>query len=106
MFNILAGMTSADTWTMVMLAVMVAVFYFLMVRPERKKAKALEAMRATLKTGDKVTTIGGIVGNIVHLKEENVIIETSADRVRVEVAKWAISANNTQEAAAAKGKKK
>ncbi len=105
MFNILAGLTGTDGWTMLMLVVMVATFYLLLVRPEKKKTKALEAMRATLKTGDKVTTIGGIVGNIVHLKEENVIIETSADRVRIEVAKWAISANNTQEAAAKKGKK-
>lgn len=105
MFNILASAAASNAYTLIMLAVMVAIFYFFFIRPENKKKKALEAMRDTLKTGDKITTIGGIVGNIVHIKEENVVIETSADRVRVEIAKWAIANNNTQEAAAAKGKK-
>ncbi len=105
MFNFLAGTAGAD-YTLVMLGVMVAIFYFFMIRPENKKKKALETMRKTLKVGDKITTIGGIVGNIVHIKEENVVIESSADRVRIEIAKWAISINNTQEAAAAKGNKK
>ena len=54
-------------------------------------------MRSALTVGDKITTIGGIVGTIVKIKEENIVIETSADRVRVEFAKWAVSVNNTAE---------
>ncbi len=83
--------------TIIMLVLMVAVFYFLLIRPENKKKKAMEAMRAALKVGDKITTIGGIVGTIVHIKEENIVIETSADRVRMELTKWSISTNNTQD---------
>ena len=85
--------------TIIMLVVMVAVFYFMLIRPENKKKKAAEEMRSSLKVGDKITTIGGIVGTIVHIKEENIVIETSADRVRMELAKWSVSTNNTQAAA-------
>ena len=94
--------------TIIMLVIMIAVFYFLLIRPENKKKKQMEAMRSSLKVGDKITTIGGIVGTIVHIKEENIVIETSADRVRLELAKWSISTNNTQDAqkAASKPEKK
>ena len=84
------------------LVVMVAVFYFMIIRPEKKKKKEEEALRSSLKEGDKITTIGGIVGKIVDIKDENIVIETSADRVRVEFAKFAISTNNTAEKEAAK----
>jgi len=94
--------------TIIMLVLMVAIFYFLLIRPENKKKKAMEAMRSALKVGDKITTIGGIVGTIVHIKDDNIVIETSADRVRMELTKWSISTNNTQDAqkAAAKSEKK
>ena len=94
--------------TIIMLVIMIAVFYFLLIRPENKKKKQMEAMRSSLKVGDKITTIGGIVGTIVHIKEENIVIETSADRVRLELAKWSIYTNNTQDAqkAASKPEKK
>ena len=94
--------------TIIMLVIMIAVFYFLLIRPENKKKKQMEAMRSSLKVGDKITTIGGIVGTIVHIKEENIVIETSADRVRLELAKWSITTNNTQDAqkAASKPEKK
>ena len=94
-----SGSTSAAGGsTIIMLVIMIAVFYFLLIRPENKKKKQMEAMRSSLKVGDKITTIGGIVGTIVHIKEENIVIETSADRVRLELAKWSISTNNTQDA--------
>lgn len=95
--------------TIIMIVIMVAVFYFLLIRPENKKKKAMEAMRSALKVGDKITTIGGIVGTIVHIKDDNIVIETSADRVRMELTKWSISTNNTQDAkkaASAPDKKK
>ncbi|MCL2248035.1 MAG: preprotein translocase subunit YajC [Oscillospiraceae bacterium] len=75
----------------VMLVVMVAIFYFFMIRPESKKKKALAAMRESLAVGDTITTIGGIIGKVVSIKDEKITFETSEDRVRVQVAKWAIS---------------
>ena len=81
--------------TIVMLVVMVAVFYFMMIRPENKRKKEAEAMRSALKVGDKITTIGGICGTVVDIKDDKFVIETSADRVRVEFQKWALSTNET-----------
>ena len=68
-----------------------AVFYFFMIRPEQKKKKQAQEMRSSLSIGDDVTTIGGIMGKIVNLTEETITFETGEDRVRVKVAKWAIS---------------
>lgn len=82
--------------TIGMLVVMLAIFYFLLIRPENKKKKELAKMRSELTIGDEVTTIGGIIGTICAVKEESVVIETSADRVRVEFAKWAISTKGAQ----------
>ena len=90
--------------TIMMFAVVILVFYFFVIRPENKKKKAMQEMRDALKVGDKIITIGGIVGEVVHIKDENIVIETSADRVRMELAKWAISSNETAEKAAAKAR--
>lgn len=75
----------------IMIVAMIAIFYFFMIRPENKKKKKLAEMRAALAVGDTVTTIGGIIGKVVSVDEEKVTFETSEDRVRVQVAKWAIS---------------
>ena len=80
----------------IMIVVMVAIFYFLFVRPENKKKKAVDEMRSNLKVGDEITTIGGIVGTICAVKEKTVVMETGADRVRIEFTKWAISSKGTQ----------
>lgn len=61
-------------------------------------------MRNALKVGDNITTIGGVIGDIVTIKDNSIVIETSADRVRVEFAKFAVSSNNTAEKEAAKKK--
>ena len=76
--------------------ILIAVFYFLLIRPENKKKKAAEEMRSSLKVGDVITTIGGIVGTICAVKEQTVVMETGADRVRIEFTKWAISSKGTQ----------
>lgn len=81
--------------TVIMLVVMVAVFYFMLIRPENKRKKEAENMRSSVKVGDKVTTIGGIVGTVVNVKDDKLVIETSADQVRIEFAKWALSTNET-----------
>ena len=76
--------------------ILIAVFYFLIIRPENKKKKAAAKMRSELAVGDEITTIGGVVGTICQVKEDTIIIETSADRVRMEFTKWAISTKGTQ----------
>ena len=92
--------------TMLMLVIMIGVFYFMLIRPENKRKKEAEQMRSSVKKGDKITTIGGIVGTVVDVKENNIVIETSADQVRIELAKWALSTNETAaEAAKAEAQK-
>ena len=76
--------------------VLIVVFYFLLIRPENKKKKALNEMRNAIEVGDEITTIGGIVGKVVHIKDDLVTIETSDDRVRIQFARWAISTKGTQ----------
>ena len=79
----------------IMLVVMVGVMYFLLIRPENKRKKEAESMRSALKTGDQVTTIGGITGTVVSVKDDKFVLETGADQVRIEFAKWALSTNET-----------
>ena len=89
-----------------LLVAMVAIFYFLIIRPENKRKKKAEEMRNSLKKGERIITIGGVVGKIVQINEESVVIETSEDRVRVEFMKWSVQTTEAMEKAAAqKGKK-
>ena len=92
--------------TIIMMVVMLAVFYFMLIRPENKRKKEADEMRASLRVGDEIITIGGICGKIVDVKENKIVIETSADRVRVEFVKDAISTNETASARAAEEAKK
>ncbi len=86
----------------VMMVVMIGVFYFFLIRPENKKKKAMNEMRSSLKVGDNITTIGGVIGDIVQVKDDTLVIEVGADKVRIEFTKWAVSTNNTADKAAAK----
>lgn len=86
-------------------AAMIAVFYFILIRPERKKKKALEEMRSNLVPGVEITTIGGIVGTVVFTKDNIVVIETGADRVRLQIAKWAVGSIGVQAAENQQGTK-
>ena len=108
MLNFLTA--TADTAAMgspiIMMVLMIAIFYFMLIRPENKRKKEAEQMRSAVKKGDKITTIGGIVGTVVDVKENRIVIETGADQVRIEFEKWAISSNETAaEAAKAQAKK-
>ena len=107
MLNMLTGlMGEGGGSTIIMLVGMIAVFYFLLIRPENKRKKEAEQMRSAVKNGDQITTIGGIVGKVVNVKDDKFVIETGADQVRIELEKWAISTNETAaEAAQAKAKK-
>lgn len=96
MFHVLTQVAGGEmTTTIVMLILMVGVFYFMLIRPENKRKKEAEQLRSSLKVGDEVTTIGGIVGTVVDVKTDKFVMETSADQVRIEFQKWAISTNET-----------
>ena len=69
---------------------MFALFYFLLIRPNRKKQKAEEALKNSIAMGDTITTIGGITGRIVSIKDDEITIESSLDRTLVTFKKWAV----------------
>jgi preprotein translocase subunit YajC len=94
------------TTTIVMLVLMIGVFYFMLIRPENKRKKEAEKLRSNLRNGDSITTIGGITGTVVDVKEDRFVIETGADRVRLELMKWALSSNDTAAKNAAEEAKK
>ena len=84
------------TSMILMLVLMFALMYFMMIRPENKRKKKAQEMRDSLKKGDVITSIGGIVGKIVRVNKDTIIIETSDDRVRMELTKWAVSSVGVQ----------
>lgn len=75
----------------------VGIFYFLLIRPQQKKKKQEEKMRNSVQIGDDITTIGGIMGRVVGIKEDTgtLIIETGTDRVKMKIKKWAIGSVDT-----------
>ena len=79
-----------------MLVLMFGMLYFFMIRPENKRKKEADNLRSSLTVGDNVLTIGGITGTICAVKENTVVFETGADRVRIEITKWAVSTKNGQ----------
>ena len=93
MVQLLNGSSMAGS--VVMIVAMLAVFYFMLIRPENKRKKEAEQMRAAVKKGDKIVTIGGLVGIVVDVKENKFVMETGADQVRIELAKWALSTNDS-----------
>lgn len=84
------------TYTIIMIVVLFAMMYFMMIRPENKRKKKAQEMRDSLKKGDTITTIGGIVGKVVITTPNTIIIETSEDRVRLELTRWAVSTVGVQ----------
>ena len=91
--------------TIIMVVALIAIFYFLLIRPENKRKKKAQEMRDSLKKGDTITTIGGIVGKIVMVKPDTIVIETSDDRVRMELTKWAVSTTGVQSSGEEKSSK-
>ena len=84
-------MTSGATIQLLGIVLIFVVLYMLMIRPQRKKEKAVNEMRNALKVGDEITTIGGFKGKIVNVKDETLIIKVGGDGVKMEVTRWAIS---------------
>ena len=99
MFHFLEDTVNADPTGLLgmlpMMVICIALFYFMLIRPENKRKKEAEQMRSNLKNGDRITTIGGIHGVVVDVKSDKFVIETGADQVRIEFAMWALSANET-----------
>lgn len=83
-----SGLTS-----IIMMVAIIAVFYFLMIVPEKKRKKKAQEMRDSIEVGDKIVTIGGMIGKVVHVSADKITFETGEDRVRIEITKWAISSN-------------
>ena len=92
--------TASNTSRYSSILLMVAMFagmYFLMIRPQKKKQKEEQEMRETIQIGDEITTIGGIIGRIITVKEDALVIETGADRTKLTITRWAIQTNNTSD---------
>ncbi len=77
------------------MVLMFVIFYFFLIRPQKKKDKEIQDMRSGLQIGDEVTTTGGIIGIVVSLKEDTLVIETGSDRSKIRIARWAVAQNNT-----------
>lgn len=93
-----AAGTSSPTTMILLLVGMFAVMYFVMIRPQKKRQKEEQEMRNAVEIGDEITTIGGICGRVVTVKENHLIIETGADRNRMQITRWAIQSNDTANA--------
>lgn len=83
--------------------IIIAIFYFFMIRPQRKRDKEEREMRNSVQPGDEICTIGGFIGRVVSVKDDTLVIETSADRTRLRLYRWAI--RNKENAPAADAKK-
>jgi preprotein translocase subunit YajC len=78
-------------WTMIIMLVgLLAIMYFMMIRPQKKQEKEQNDMRNNLAVGDEITTIGGIIGKVVSIKEETMVIETTRDHTRIRLLKSAV----------------
>ena len=87
---------SGNSWSMIiMMVALFAIMYFLMIRPQKKKQKEEQEMRDSIQIGDEITTIGGIMGRVVTVKEDSIVIESGADRTKMKFARWAIQSNDT-----------
>lgn len=71
------------------------VFYFMMLRPQKKREKQIQDMRSKIEVGDEIVTSGGVVGRVVSIKDETVVIESGSDRSKIRIMRWAVQTNNT-----------
>ena len=90
-----AQATGGNPMSLILMVGLFAVMYFVMIRPQKKKQKEEQQMRDSIQIGDEITTIGGIMGRVVTVKEDSIVLETGADRVKMKFQRWAIQTNNT-----------
>ena len=89
-----AGLSSILNYGFIIVPLLL--LYFFMLRPQKKKEKAINNMRSNLKVGDEITTIGGIIGKVVMIKDDDqLVIESGVDKTKIRIAKWAIQTVNT-----------
>lgn len=79
------------------LILLIALMYFMLIRPQKKKEREVNAMRSSIKVGDSIITIGGIKGKVVKVKEDSIVIQVGADKVKFEMMKWSVSQIITKE---------
>lgn len=94
--NSAASGKNGTTSYIILMVVLLAVMYFMMIRPQKKRQKEEQEMRSSLEIGDEIITIGGIVGKVVTIREEDIVIETGADRTKMKIQRWAINTNVTK----------
>ena len=91
-FVLESGNSGGSLWvTLLMFAGVIAAMYFFIMRPQKKQEKETQNMRDSLQVGDEITTIGGIIGKIISIKDETVMIESGHDRTKIRILKSAIS---------------
>jgi len=95
---LLAAPASGGLIGMLPLLLLIPLMYFVMIRPQQKRQKQWQAMLGGIKTGDRVTTAGGIRGVILSIKDDAIIIRVAPDNIKIEVAKSAIASVTTQDA--------
>ena len=81
----------------IMTAIFIGIFYFLIIRPQQKRDKQVKEMRSSLKAGDNIVTVGGIHGKITKIKEDVLTIEVGADKTKLQIARWAVGNLNKNE---------
>lgn len=91
-----ASSQSNSYTSIILMVVLVGVMYFIMIRPQRKRQKEEQEMRSSIEIGDEIITIGGIVGRVVTIREEDLVIETGADRTKMKIQRWAVNTNVTK----------
>ena len=91
-----AAQGQVSPWSsIILMGVLLVLFYFVIIRPQKKQEKKEKAMRDSLEVGDEVITNGGIVGIVFSIKDDTLVIETGSDRSKIRVMKWAIAKVNT-----------
>lgn len=99
-----SGLFGGNYSMIIIMVVLLVVMYFIMIRPQKKKQQEEQKLRDSVQIGDDITTIGGINGRIVTVKDDSIVIETSSDRTKIKFMRWAIQTNNTANERAAEEK--
>jgi preprotein translocase subunit YajC len=89
-------------YTFMPLLLLIFIMYFLLIRPQKKREKQVNAMRSSIKVGDQIITIGGIYGTVVRLRDEQLVIQVGSDKTKLEITRWAVSKVITDEPMAAR----
>lgn len=90
------GSSASPYSSIILMVILVGLMYFMMIRPQKKRQKEEQEMRSALEIGDEIITIGGICGKVVTIRENDIVIETGADRTKMKLQRWAVNTNVTK----------